>query len=737
MGNKPLISVVVPVYNEEEHLIDFLNQQYEAISKLKLSFELIISENGSTDRSLSMAKDFAKRHKYVSVLHSPNPNYGLAVKKGFVKARGVHLVLFDLDYWDTAFVSKALKLNQCDAVVATKNSAKAKDQRSGFRRLISRGFTQLLKILFSLEISDTHGVKILKSSSFKPLIKNCLMTKEIFDTELLIRGQSTGLRLKEIPVVVKERRATRSSILRRSVLTLKDLGVLKYCLLRESFNLKSTVQALAPILGILLLGMMMLSPSLKLPFSLIDDPVSIEYAEQIKSSLSQGNIGQLGFLLREENGRIRPLYWLGFYLQYLLFGLNSVWYHWARVLMVLSTLLLIYWLAKRISASGFVAFLTSVFSLIFFRTFENYIRLGPQEVPLLFFIFLGLTLVIYFPKSRLLTNLASLSVLIGMFSKETAIFVVPLLLTAVVFDKARRESWKKLFLTSIFGASAILAIRFLGNPSQGYAGNYIISPFLWLETAKQYKQVLDTTWTTRLLQLSILTYFISLFTGRKQGPFIIGGLWIFFSLAILLPWQMAFGRYLSPVIPGIAFVIAYATKQMIDISYRSKIYLLFLLVFGYYWANFIFTNTVQSLNISADHLVREQTNVALVEAVAESASRGGTLSFNFEDDPNYYEWIDNVGRQLAYIYGRPDIKTQLVTNLETSDLIADWSLGPRRFQLEEINANCCESILKIEEKSTQYSPLLKLSLVNLTTKGSLLLQQSPSTFTWHLYRSSK
>lgn len=226
-------SIIIPIHNEEKYLEKFF---FDLLKKLKgfRDYEIILIENGSRDQTRKLARDICKQKKQVRMLTLPEGNYGLAVKKGFLSAKGEYLVLFDLDYHDVGFMRKGLSMmKNYDAVVGTKTGKGSSDQRSFLRRLITCGFTLILKIFFNFKISDTHGIKVLNRKKFLSLIKQCSITKEMFDTELLIRGQYQGLKLSEIGVRVEEKRQSRSSIVKRSFKTIKDLVRLKIILIRE------------------------------------------------------------------------------------------------------------------------------------------------------------------------------------------------------------------------------------------------------------------------------------------------------------------------------------------------------------------------------------------------------------------------------------------------------------------------------------------------------------------------
>lgn len=227
-------SIVIPIYNEAEYLNHFLKDLLRKLNSAGLDYEIILSENGSQDHTLKLAQAIAHKNPKVKVISSEVPNYGLAVKNGFLTAHGKYLVLFDLDYYDVSFLISSLPLLKThSAVIGAKHAVGSVDKRAFKRRLITYGFSLLLKLLFGLQISDTHGIKVLNRLEFTPLIHKSKLTREIFDTELLIRSEYEGMSITEIPVIVSEKRSSRTSILKRAVKTLRDLFRLKMILSKQ------------------------------------------------------------------------------------------------------------------------------------------------------------------------------------------------------------------------------------------------------------------------------------------------------------------------------------------------------------------------------------------------------------------------------------------------------------------------------------------------------------------------
>jgi len=219
-------SIVIPAYNEEVVLEKSL---LDLINKLKIEFppntyEILLIENGSQDKTLTIAKDLSSKFKFLQVFHLPKPSYGGALRKGALEAKNENLVIFNVDFWDVSFLKKALKLlENADIVIGSKTLIASQDLRPFHRRFLTYSFNMLLKILFNFPGSDTHGIKVLKKKKFLPLVKKCQSSHELFDTELILRASKKGLILTELPIRVQEIRPTRYNNLKRAVNTLKDL----------------------------------------------------------------------------------------------------------------------------------------------------------------------------------------------------------------------------------------------------------------------------------------------------------------------------------------------------------------------------------------------------------------------------------------------------------------------------------------------------------------------------------
>lgn len=205
--NFPLVSVLIPIHNEASLVQHSFPHLIEILNSFGFNFELILSENGSTDGTLAFAKELQQTNPQVKVEHLPIGDYGLALKHGLKQRQGDAVFIFNADFWDKNFIRDALVLlKNHDLVLGSKIMKGARGQRPLFRRWITRSFNAFLRVLYGFQGTDTHGMKAFKRHLLVPIASRCITNHFIFDTELVLRAQREGLKTAEIPVDVKELR---------------------------------------------------------------------------------------------------------------------------------------------------------------------------------------------------------------------------------------------------------------------------------------------------------------------------------------------------------------------------------------------------------------------------------------------------------------------------------------------------------------------------------------------------
>ena len=233
-------SIVIPIYNEEEILLESVNSIIAMCERTELSYELILIENGSTDNTLEIARSLTSKNNSIKVHSLKKANYGNALKNGFSLAINELVVAFDIDYYSESFLNTSLLLEkEFSALTASKRLQSSEDARRLIRRLATNFFVYLLKILFSTNLSDTHGMKAIKKSEINKFIEQVVSTQDIFDTELLLRIEKNGGKVKEVPAKINEIRPSVSLIYKRIPRTLNSLIKLRYTFYKESLKTKN------------------------------------------------------------------------------------------------------------------------------------------------------------------------------------------------------------------------------------------------------------------------------------------------------------------------------------------------------------------------------------------------------------------------------------------------------------------------------------------------------------------
>ena len=143
-------SIVIPIYNEEEILAESINNILSICERTSVEYEIIISENGSTDNTKNLAREFEQSNSKVVLIESDHPNYGEALKRGFLKCKNEIIISFDIDYYSESFLKECLSLEDKYAgLIASKRLSNSEDGRRLIRKLATNFFVYILKILFS------------------------------------------------------------------------------------------------------------------------------------------------------------------------------------------------------------------------------------------------------------------------------------------------------------------------------------------------------------------------------------------------------------------------------------------------------------------------------------------------------------------------------------------------------------------------------------------------------------
>lgn len=228
---KRLVSIVIPVYNEEQILETAVAGLYRDIEKYRqdFDFELILAENGSKDKTIEKGEELSKRYENMSIFHYHEPDYGLSLQAGIRRAKGEIVVCDEIDLCLPEFYDKALALfknNEADMVVGSKAMTGAMDRRPFKRKFATFVLNLLLKIILGFKGTDTHGVKAFRKEKLMPVLDKCIVGKDIFASEFVIRAERAKINIKEVPISLDEKRAPSIKLLKRVPKVISNLTYL-------------------------------------------------------------------------------------------------------------------------------------------------------------------------------------------------------------------------------------------------------------------------------------------------------------------------------------------------------------------------------------------------------------------------------------------------------------------------------------------------------------------------------
>lgn len=227
---EPTVTIVIPIYNEEGILSASIADLTEKIAnepRFDEPYEILLSENGSTDSTVEVAKKLMERHAELRLLHSSEPNYGLAMRRGILEARGDVVICDEIDLCDVDFYVRALieiREKGFDLVVGSKALDRSRDKRPAFRKLATFVLNFLLRVFLGFHGTDTHGLKAFKRDRLLAVVDRCVVDKDLFASEFVIRSERMGFRMTEIPVTVVEKRPPSINLVRRVPNVLRNLG---------------------------------------------------------------------------------------------------------------------------------------------------------------------------------------------------------------------------------------------------------------------------------------------------------------------------------------------------------------------------------------------------------------------------------------------------------------------------------------------------------------------------------
>ena len=224
------LSVIIPAYNEEKRLLSTLSKICAYLSTKDFPYEIIVVDDGSTDTTLQMVKNFASSNRHIVILiNEQNSGKGYSVRKGMLSARGEYAFFTDADLsTPIEEIEKCLPylINGYDVVIGSR-SMPGSDilvHQPWYREKMGKIFNFMVNMVLLKGIIDTQcGFKGFKREAVKTVFNRCKIDGFSFDVEALYLSRKYNFKIKEIPIRWENSPLSKVSPIKHSLQMFKDL----------------------------------------------------------------------------------------------------------------------------------------------------------------------------------------------------------------------------------------------------------------------------------------------------------------------------------------------------------------------------------------------------------------------------------------------------------------------------------------------------------------------------------
>jgi glycosyltransferase involved in cell wall biosynthesis len=242
-GAGPKYSIVIPAYNESARIPATLKSVLDCIRARGWEAEVLVVNDGSTDTTADVVRDFARTAPEVRLIENPgNRGKGYSVRAGMLQARGEVALFTDADL--SAPIEEAERLfaairQGADIAIGSRwlESARQTQRQPLFRQIFSRCFNAVTRAVMRLPFADTQcGLKAFTRQAAQTVFQLQTIERWGFDPEILLIALKRGYRIVEVPVTWANDERTRMSYLRDGVKVLEEIAMIRWNALRGRYN---------------------------------------------------------------------------------------------------------------------------------------------------------------------------------------------------------------------------------------------------------------------------------------------------------------------------------------------------------------------------------------------------------------------------------------------------------------------------------------------------------------------
>jgi glycosyltransferase involved in cell wall biosynthesis len=217
---KKELSVVLPAHNEASKIEAAVRQTKQALAAFTVTaaYEILIAEDGSTDGTTDLARRIATEDPSVRHIHSDERlGRGKALNHAFKSAHGDILMYMDVDLsTDLSYIKpliNAMRAERYDFATGSRLLKESDVKRSLKRTIMSKAFNLLVRLILRSKLRDHQcGFKSFRKEALMQIVDEIEDEHWFWDTELLVRAQRSGYRVKELPVIWTDKGAAGTKV---------------------------------------------------------------------------------------------------------------------------------------------------------------------------------------------------------------------------------------------------------------------------------------------------------------------------------------------------------------------------------------------------------------------------------------------------------------------------------------------------------------------------------------------
>ena len=243
MALNPKYSIVIPAYNESTRLPATLDSVVGCIRKQGWAAEVIVVNDGSSDTTAEVVRDFARTAAEVRLIENPgNRGKGYSVRNGMLQARGDVVLFTDADL--SAPIEEAERLfaavaQGADIAIGSRwlESGRQTHKQPLYRQFFGRCFNTVTRMVMGLHFADTQcGFKAFTRAAAQAVFPLQTIERWGFDPEILFIALQRGLRVVEVPVGWAHDERTRMSYLKDGMKMLEEIATIRWNALRGRYG---------------------------------------------------------------------------------------------------------------------------------------------------------------------------------------------------------------------------------------------------------------------------------------------------------------------------------------------------------------------------------------------------------------------------------------------------------------------------------------------------------------------